>query len=47
MSRKMEAIKLSLQISTSEGFSILVFLLDKLVLEIDPDLFTVFLCQFS
>ena len=42
MSRKTETLKLSLQTSISEGFSILVLLLDKSVLEIDIDLFTVF-----
>ena len=42
MSRKIETLKLSLQISISEGFSILVLLLDKLLLEIELYLFTVF-----
>ena len=39
---KTETLKLSLQISIYLGFSILVLLLDKKVLEIDPDLATVF-----
>ena len=42
MSRKTETLKFSLWISISEGFSILVLLLDKLVIGIDLDLFTVF-----
>ena len=39
---KTETFKLSLQISISMGFPILVFLLYKLVLEIDLDLATMF-----
>ena len=39
---KTETLKLYFQISISEGFSILVLLLDKLVLGIDLDLSTVF-----
>ena len=39
---KTETLKLSLKISISEGFYILVILLDKIVLEIDLDLFNVF-----
>ena len=39
---KIETLKLSLWISIYEGFSILVLLLDKLVLGIDPDLSPVF-----
>ena len=39
---KTETLKLSLQISISEGFSILVLLLDKTVIEIDLYLATVF-----
>ena len=41
-SDKTETPKLSLWISISEGFYILVILLDKLVLGIELDLFTVF-----
>ena len=40
--KKTETVKLSSEISISEGFSILVLLLDKLVLEIDLNLFTMF-----
>ena len=42
---KKEKLKLYLWISISEGFSILVILLDKVVLGIDLDLSNVFLCQ--
>ena len=43
---KMETLKFSLQISIYEGFYILVHLLDKLVIQTDPDLFTVFSVSF-
>ena len=39
---KIETLKVSFQIFISEGFSILVLLLDKLVLTIDLDLSNVF-----
>ena len=39
---KTETLQSSMKISISECFSVLVLLLDKLVLEIDLDLFTVF-----
>ena len=42
----METLKFSLQISIYEGFYILVHLLDKLVIQTDPDLFTVFSVSF-
>ena len=38
---KTETLKLSLQIYIFKGFSIMVLLLDKLILGIDPNLFTV------
>ena len=42
---KIETLKLSLWISISEGFSILVLLLDKSEFGIEPDLSTVFMCN--
>ena len=39
---KTETLKFSFQMSISEGFSILLLLLDKLFIGIDLDLFTVF-----